>query len=334
MSDFWQGRKVLVTGAAGFIGHHLVPYLLERGAVIRAVDNLERGKKEDLAGVLDRIEFREEDLTDRDVAMRAVEGMDTVIHLASKVGGIKVYTDHPYSVFEHAMRIDLNVFRAAIDHKVDRLFYASSAHVYPEELQLEIECPKIREEQAYPASPALSYGWAKLMSERMLADLHAEYDGPRYAIARIIGAYGPGQDIGLDTGSVIPVFSHRAVIYPERAPFRILGGGTETRSYFYVHDLLRAIDLMVREIDCCTEAGPLNVGSEMIVSINEIAEKVVDISGKDIEVYRDESHPTKIWGQRLDCSKIRDLLGWEAEVPFETGLARVYQDVTKRLERA
>ena len=233
------------------------------------------------------------------------------------------------------LTMDGNVLSAIIDAGVPHYFYASSAHIYPIELQLEIQAPLIREDQAYPANPSLSYGWAKLMGEQGIAAALAEGHQFRAAIARIVGAYGPGQDYQLATGSVIPVFCHRAVRYPELAPFRVLGTGTETRTYCYVDDVVRAILLSVEKLEASPQVGPYNLGTCDLVTIGEIAETIIAISGKEIKIAYDISHPTKIWGQAPDITLATKLLdGWKPRVSLRDGLKICYEDVKSRLARA
>ena len=333
--SFWQGKRALVTGGCGFIGTFLVRSLLEAGARVRIVDNLERGSLEGLGAAADKVELQQFDLREPGVARRACEGMDVVFHLASKVGGIGYYLKYPWDVMHSNLTMDGNVLSALIDAGVPYYFYASSAHIYPIELQLEIQAPLIREDQAYPANPSLSYGWAKLMGEQGIAAALAEGHGFRAAIARIVGAYGPGQDYQLATGSVIPVFCHRAVRYPELTPFRVLGTGQETRTYCYVDDVVRAILLSVEKLDASPQVGPYNLGTCDLVTIAAIAETIIGISGKEIEIAYDRSHPTKIWGQAPDITLAAKLLdGWKPRVSLGEGLKICYEDVKSRLARA
>src|SRR5262249_35209999 len=157
--SWWKSRSVLVTGGAGFIGSNLAARLVEEGAQVRIVDNLERGRLEYLGPYLSDLEFREADLRNLQVCLDACDGVDVVIHLASKVGGIKYYMQRAGEVFAENTIIDHNVWSAAQDKGVPFYFYASSAHVYPGDLQQTPDSPLIHEEQAYPANPELSYGW-------------------------------------------------------------------------------------------------------------------------------------------------------------------------------
>lgn len=332
---FWQGKRALVTGGCGFIGAFLVRSLLEAGAKVRIADNLERGSVESLGRAADKVELQKVDLREPCVARAACQGIDVVFHLASKVGGIGYYLKYPWDVLHSNLTMDGNVLSAIIDTQVPYYFYASSAHIYPIELQTEIEAPLIREDQAYPANPSLTYGWAKLIGEQGVSAALAEGHQFRAAIARIVGAYGPGQDYKLETGSVIPVFCHRAVRYPELQPFRVLGTGKETRTYCYVDDVVRAIMISVEKLENAPQVGPYNLGTCELVSIAQIAETIIAISGKDIKIEYDKSHPTKIWGQAPDITLAAKLLdGWKPRVSLRDGLEICYDDVKSRLERS
>jgi len=333
--SFWQGKSVLVTGGCGFIGSFLVQSLLDSGAKVRVADNLERGRRESLGPASKLIDMREVDLRDSANCLEVCQGIDVAFHLASKVGGIGFYLKRPWEVLHSNLTMDGNVLTALIEAGVPHYFYASSAHIYPIELQMDIEAPLIREDQAYPANPSLSYGWAKLIGERAIEAALDQGHEFRAAIARIVGAYGPGQDFDLATGSAIPVFCHRAAKYPQLTPFSVLGTGKETRTYCYVDDVVRAIMLSVEKLDTDQCVGPYNLGTSELVSIGQIAETIIEISGKGIEIQYDESHPTKIWGQAPDITLAGKLLdGWKPEITLRQGLDKCYNDVRTRLEQA
>ena len=323
-------KRVLITGGAGFIGSHLTKRLVKEGYTITVIDNLERGKAEFISDVMDDIKFVQADLRVWDDVKDLFLDKDIIIHLASKVGGIGTYLSKPYDVMNANMEMDGNVLRGIIENKTPQYFYASSAHIYPKELQTIADSPMIKESEAYPANPELTYGWAKLIGEKAIESAVVEYDWMNVAIARFIGIYGPNQDFQLETGSVIPVFSHRGVKYPE-VPFRIWGTGTETRSYCFIEDALDCIQKMVEALDTKQLVGPYNVGKGERCTISDIAETVVEISGKDIQIEYDTTKNTVIWGQWCDCSLVKEELGWEAKTSLRDGLEVVYNDIKNRL---
>jgi len=323
-------KRILVTGGAGFIGSHLVKRLVKQGHDVTVIDNLERGKIEFLSDIITDIKMVHTDLTDYDECSRYFIGKDMVIHLASKVGGIGTYLSKPYDVMNSNMKMDGNVLRGIIENKIDTYFYASSAHIYPKELQTIADSPMIKESDAYPANPELSYGWAKLIGEKAIESAVVENDWMKVAIARFIGIYGPNQDFKLESGSVIPVFTHRAIKYPE-VPFSVWGTGKETRSYCYIDDALDCIEKMIKAMDTKQIVGPYNVGRGDRISIEDIAKTVIEVSGKDIEVEWDTTKNTVIWGQWCDVTKAKEELGWEAQTSLRDGLTIVYNDIKQRV---
>lgn len=325
---FWNNRTVLVTGGAGFIGAHLVEALTRKGASVRVADNLERGKH--VFGK--EVDFRNEDLRDPAACERVCRDVEVVFHLASKVGGIGYYLSRPAEVLFDNCQIDANVLQASMKAGVARYLYAGSAHIYPIELQTSPDAPLIHEDQAIPAHPELSYGWAKLLGEKQIEYAIAQGTNLRAAIVRIIGAYGPSQDVDLATGSAIPVFIRRAIEYPERKPYRVLGTGVETRSYCYVSDIVDGFLIAVEKLADKQSIGPLNLGSEGRISIGDLAREIIRISGKDIEIEFDASHPTVIWGQALDCSRAKEVLdGWVPKVSLREGLEICYRQIERQL---
>ena len=298
------------------------------GSSVRVADNLERGKKEYLAEVLDCLEFLQLDLTENEACRQACHGMEVIFHLASKVGGIGVYLNHPGEVMLCNVAMDTLMLRAALEAGCQRYLYASSAHVYPLELQLSPDAPAIKEEQAYPANPELSYGWAKLLAEKQIEYQIQEGAPLKAAIVRLVGVFGRHQDFDLATGSAIPVFCRRAIEYPNRKPFTIWGTGEETRSYSYIDDVIEGMLLSVTKLGEVPLVGPINLGKEGRITIRQLAEKVVALSGKPIEIEMDLSKPTIIYGQAVDCSQAKNVLeGWTAKTSLEEGLRQVYKHI-------
>ena len=330
--NFWSHKKIAVTGGAGLIGSAFVKLVSAMGASVIVLDNLSRGTAENLKGMdvtLKKIDLSQPSSVS--VMTDIFRSSDIVVHLASVVGGIGVYTSKPWEVFHTMMVIDNNVFDSVTAAGVKKYFYASSSHIYPIELQSTPDSDPIREDQDFPAHPELSYGLAKLMAEKNLIYRHQEVGDICTAIARFIGIYGPGQEFGLETGSVIPVFSYRAIKYPE-VPFRVWGSGVETRSYCYIDDAVECMKLMIEALDTRTLVGPYNVGKQERISIADIAEKIIKISGKNIPIEYETEKETLIWGQWSDCTKVAKELGWKATTTFEEGLQKVYSDIKQRVQ--
>jgi nucleoside-diphosphate-sugar epimerase len=332
--SFWHQRSVLITGGAGFIGSHLARRLVNLGARVRIADDLSRGRLENIAEIIASVEFIRCDLSDPASALNVCDSIEVVFHLASRVGGIGYYVSRPAEVLVRNILIDALMLRAALICGADRYIYASSAHVYPKHLQMTPDAPRMKEEQAVPASPGLSYGWGKLVGEKELEYTVAEGSLLRVAILRLVGVYGENQDRDLTTGSAIPVFIRQAIEYPARKPFVILGTGEETRSYCYVEDVINAMLIAAEKLSDERIVGPLNVGSNERISIRNLAETIIAISGKPIIPVYNPSHPTTIWGQALDCSQARQRLnGWYPKIPLREGLRRVYEHMLSKLSR-
>lgn len=342
MNKLNHRQNILITGGAGFIGSHLVNYLIKKGHRITILDNLERGSLDNIpisSSIVkstedwvthdsDNLNFVNCDLRSYESFKKFFKNQNIVIHLASKVGGIGTYLSKPYEILSSNICIDSNVLKAVLENKIKKYFYASSAHVYPKELQASSDALPMAEDKAYPANPELTYGWAKLMGEKAIESSLKENPWLQASIARFIGIYGPNQDFNFETGSVIPVFCHRALRYPD-VEFKAWGTGKETRSYCYINDTLECIEKMINQNKSLT--GPYNVGSEIRISISEIANLVKEISGKDIEVEWDSSKETVIWGQVCDCSLVEKELSWKASTKLKQGLKSVYTDILSKI---
>lgn len=331
--SFWKDRRVLVTGGAGFIGTNLVMRLVALGAKLRVVDSLERGRAENLAPLLDRIEFQQIDLRHQKACLAACKDIAVVFHLASRVGSSDYYSKYPADVLIENILMDTQILEAARGSRVERYFYASSVFVYPRELQQSLSLSLLKEENAIPANPPLSYGWAKLLGEQAVTYAVAQDTNFRGAMLRLMNAYGLYQDIDLERGSIIPVLVRRAIAYPKSKPFIINSSGQETRSYCYISDVVDAILLAIEKLDEHKLIGPLNIGSQEQIRIIDLAKMIIEISGKDIELVTSPSEAV-VKGQLLDCSKARHWLdGWQPKVSLEEGLKRTFVYIEDQLTR-
>jgi nucleoside-diphosphate-sugar epimerase len=326
--SYWKQRRVLVTGGGGFIGFNLVERLVREGARVRVAENFERTRNENLAALGDAIELIEGDLRQAEVCARACSETEVVFHLASRVGSSDFYRRFPADVLLHNLSLDAHLLEAARERHVGRYLHVSSAFIYPADRVNDASAGPLREEEAYPANPANSYGWAKLTAERAV-EATTEQDGAlRAAIFRLSNVYGPHQSTDLERGSIVPVLVRRAVEYPALKPFSIRGTGEETRTYCYVADVVEAMLRAIQKLDGQRLVGPLNVGSEDSIRIVDLARKVIAVSGKEIELVTLPAPPPTSQSQTLDCSKARRVLdGWQPTVSLDEGLALLYRHV-------
>ncbi len=328
-----NGSNVLVTGGNGFLGRNLVSRLVKsKVSKIRVVDNLERDFNNTSFMNDGKIEFLEDDLCDLDACLKACNNIDIVFHCASKVGSINFYKNNGSKVLSHNILLDNQILSAAQDKGVSCFIYISSAFVYPIERMQDSLGLGIKEEEAIPANPAITYGWAKLMGE--IAVQHAVENGGilNGIILRLSNFYGPYQSIDLDRGSIIPVLIRRALEYPRLSPFFINGQGNETRTYCYISDIIDAILLAVKTVGHKKIEQPLNIGSETPITIKNLAKKIIEISGKNIVLETLPAPEPLIMSQTLDCSKAKMRFDdWSCKVSLDDGLKKMFLYVSENI---
>lgn len=311
----WRQRKVLVTGGASFIGSHLVDALVERGALVRVVDDLSSGRLENIQGHLDahRIEFIKADLREPGVARRAVAGMSMVFHLAADHGG-RGYVDLHQAGPASNLFLDGVVFWEARHADVEKVVFASSGCVYPNSLQgnpdEEIYLTEDMVKPPYEADNM--YGWAKLMAELTLKAYHTEY-GMKTASCRYFTVYGPR---GVENHAVIAMIARAFV---GQNPFEVWGDGTQVRNWTYVDDIVQGTVLAAEKID---DGTAVNLGTMERVRVIDAVKLVLGHTGHRAEVKLHPGMPTGPLNRVADNSKAQTLLGWRPEVPFREGLTR------------
>jgi GDP-D-mannose 3', 5'-epimerase len=317
-------QRVLVTGAGGFIGHHLVTLLKERGYWVRGVDL----KYPEFTDV-DADEFELLDLRRRDDALVAARGVDEVYALAADMGGMGFISSNHGTILHNNALINLHTIEAARLHGVGRYLYSSSACVYPEHLQADTEVAPLREEDAYPAKPQDAYGWEKLISERLCEYYTDEY-GMETRIVRFHNFFGPygTYDGGREKA---PAALCRKVAHAQPGgSVEIWGDGKQTRSFCYVDDCTEGIYRIMQS----DYREPLNLGTDRMVSIDELARIVIAVSGKpDLELVHVEG-PQGVRGRNSDNSRLREVLGWEPEISLEDGLEPTYRWIEEQVERS
>lgn len=318
-------KKVLVCGAGGFIGGHLVKRLKNDGHWVRGVD-----LKENEYGNTMADEFIIGDLRFPEVAGRVVEGIDEVYQLAADMGGAGyIFTgEHDAAVMHNSALCNLNVLDAAQKAGVKKIFYSSSACMYPEYNQLDPDNPKCSEDSAYPAAPDSEYGWEKLFSERLYFS-YQRNTGIDVKVARFHNIFGPQ---GTWTGGKekAPAAMCRKVAEAEEGGhIEVWGDGKQTRSFLYIDECVEAV-LRLMESDF---SGPVNIGSEEMISINDFARMAIEISGKNLTI-KNIPGPTGVRGRNSDNRLIREKLGWEPKMPLREGMERTYKWISANVEKA
>lgn len=307
--------KVLVTGAGGFIGHHLLTFLKKQGYWVRGVDI-----KYPEYSATDADEFVLLDLRRRDNCLEAVRGVEEVYTLAADMGGMGFISSHHAQILHNNLLMNLHTLEAARLHGVKRYLYTSSACVYPEYRQMDVDVTPLKEEDAYPAQPQDAYGWEKLITERLCAHEREEY-GIETRIVRFHNIFGP---LGTWDGGreKAPAALCRKIAMAKltgNPEVEIWGDGEQTRSFCYIDDCVIGLFKLMRS----DYHDPLNLGQDRLVSINQLADIIADIAGVRI-VKKHVSGPQGVRGRNSDNSRLRQVLGWEPEISLEEGLARTY----------
>jgi GDP-D-mannose 3',5'-epimerase len=307
--------RILVTGAGGFIGHHLASALKEDGHFVRGVDL----KAPEFAPTA-ADEFLRLDLRLRESALAATEGMDQVYALAADMGGMGFISSHHAEILHNNALINLHTLEAARQSGVTRYLYTSSACVYPEYRQRDADVKPLREEDAYPAEPQDAYGWEKLLTERLCLYYRQDH-GLSTRIVRFHNIFGP---LGTWEGGreKAPAAMCRKVAEAKLSGdpvVEIWGDGEQTRSFCYVDDCVTGL----RRLMASDYPEPLNLGQDRLVTINELADMVAEVAGVSI-VKKHVPGPQGVRGRNSDNTRLREVLGWEPQVSLEAGLARTY----------
>lgn len=322
-------KKALVLGAGGFIGHHLVRYLKNLGYWVMGVDL----KYPEFSSKDEADEFIIGDLRDHKVwDMFLDQDFDEIYQLAADMGGAGfVFTgENDADIMHNSAVINLHLLWHLKERKFKgKVFYSSSACVYPEYRQTDPNNPGLKEEDAYPAQPDSEYGWEKLFSERMYLAFHRNY-GLDVRIARFHNVYGPEGTYEGGREKAPANICRQVAMVQDDGMITLHGDGEQTRSFLYIDDALEGI----RKLMDSDFTGPINLGSDYLVSINKLADLVIEISGKKgIKKTYTLEKQLGVRGRNADLTLARKILNWEPKTPLEKGLEITYWWIYKELEK-
>jgi GDP-D-mannose 3', 5'-epimerase len=313
-----------VTGAGGFIGHHLVNRLKAEGYWVRGVDI-----KLPQFEATSADEFELADLRYFENCCRSVRGVDDVYQLAADMGGIGYITAHHATLSRNNILINSNMLEAARLARVERYLYTSSACVYPAHLQGESEVRALRESDAVPADPEKGYGWEKLFAEQLTTYFGEEHDLD-VRIVRFHNIYGPLSTYEGGREKAPAALSAKVACAKNGATIPVWGDGAQTRSFCYVDDAIEG----VRRIMESHETRPLNVGSSELITVDGLVDLLADAGGKHLVKAHEPSRPQGVRGRNSDNTLLRAVLGWEPSIQLKDGMAQTYTWVWHQLAMA
>lgn len=316
-------KKALVTGAGGFIGSHLVRKLKKDGYWVRGVDLKHPEFTPTIADEFVIGDLREQNVV-RDVADQA---FDEVYQLAADMGGAGyIFTgDHDAEVMHNSATINLNMAEQCRRVEVGKMFYSSSACMYPAYNQEDPDNPKCSEHSAYPAAPDSEYGWEKLFSERLYLAYQRNH-GLNLRVARFHNIFGPDGTWQGGREKAPAAICRKVAETNNGGEIEIWGDGKQTRSFLYIDECIEGVQRLMKS----DFIGPVNIGSEEMVTINQLAHRVIEISGKKLGV-RNVAGPTGVRGRNSDNALIKEKLGWEPSQSLKTGLEKTYHWIEKQV---
>ncbi len=307
--------KVLVTGAGGFIGHHLVKYLKANDYWVRGVDIKYPEYESTTAD-----EFKILDLRRWDNCLQAVRGADKVYNLAANMGGIGFIENHKAEIVHDNILINIHMLEAARINDIKKFLYTSSACIYPGYKQNSPDVTPLKEEDAYPADAEDGYGWEKLYTERACRHYYEDYGLKTYSV-RFHNIFGPlgAYDGGREKSPA--AICRKVALAKDKDEIEVWGDGEQTRSYCFIEDCVEGIYRLMQS----DFHEPINLGQDRMLTINELVNIVAGIAGKKIAKRYDLSKPQGVRGRNSDNTKLREVLKWEPRISLEEGLRITYQ---------
>jgi len=319
----------LVTGGAGFIGSHLARRLLNDENRVVVVDDLSSGNRKNIVDLIGQtgFEFKRLDLRDPENFRDVVSGIDAIFHLAANMGGIGWISSVGADIMRDNLQMNINFLEACRLEDVKYALYSSSACIYPADKQNAPWVPPLREDDDIPAEPDQFYGWEKLATERMCHAYNLDHS-MKVRVLRYHNIYGPGGAWEGGKEKAPAALCRKVAEATDPGKIVVWGDGKQTRSFCYINDAIEATILRMLS----DYLLPLNVGSDRKITIDDLASRIIKISGKEIDIAHDTTKPQGVRGRNADLTRVKKMLGWEPKTSLDEGLKRTYEWVLRELQ--
>ena len=315
--------KILVTGSSGFIGHHFIKYLKQKGYWVRGADI-----KFPEFGHSAADDFKILDLREHTNCVCACEGIHEVYHFAADIGGIGYISTHHSQIFRNNALIDLNMLDASLKNKIEKFLFTSSACVYPQYLQKGTKIKPLKENDAYPADAEPGYGWSKLFTE-LACQYYMQDFGLKIYIARLHNIFGPFGSYQGEREKAPAALCRKIALAKQKDEVEVWGDGRQVRSFCYIDDCVEGLYRLMQS----DYHKPINIGQDRMITINKLVDITAKVAEKRIKKRYDLTKPQGVRGRNADIALIKKILNWEPRVSLEKGLELTYKWISAQVAK-